>query len=108
MAKNRKKIEMLRPPSSYVDPPPPKGGGRHIVLQMSASASASSSASASASHQLLREPLLKFFWQACFFPRALAFDFCYDLDLCSQGQAVRAFFIRMGFSLILSKLQGGF
>ena len=29
--------------------------------------------------------------------------FCYDLDLCSQGQAVRAFFIRMDFSLILSK-----
>ena len=25
------------------------------------------------------------------FPRALAFDFCYGLDLCSQGQAVRAF-----------------
>ena len=32
------------------------------------------------------------------FPRALAFEFCYDLDLCSQGQAVRAFFIKMGFS----------
>ena len=42
------------------------------------------------------------------FPRALAFDFCYDLDLCSQGQVVRAFFIRMGFTLILSKVQGGF
>ena len=41
-------------------------------------------------------------------PRALAFDFCYDLDLCSQGQAVRAFFIKMGFSLILLKVQGGF
>ena len=39
---------------------------------------------------------------------ALACDFCYDLDLCSQGQAVRAFFIKMGFSLILSKVQGGF
>ena len=36
------------------------------------------------------------------------FDFCYDLDFCSQGQAVRAFFIKMGFSLILSKVQGGF
>ena len=42
------------------------------------------------------------------FPRALAFDFCYDLDLCTQGQAVRAFFIKMGFSLILSKVQVGF
>ena len=39
-----------------------------------------------------------FFWEACFlFPRALAFDFCYDLDLCSQCQAVRAFFIEMVF-----------
>ena len=37
------------------------------------------------------------------FPRALAFGFCYDLDLCSQGQVVRAFFLGMGFSLILSK-----
>ena len=43
-----------------------------------------------------------------FAPRALAFDFCYDLDLCSQGQAVRAFFIKIGFFLILSKVQGGF
>ena len=65
--------------------------------------------SASASHQLLREPLLKLMGESCFlFPRALAFDFFYDLDLCSQGQAVRAFFIEMGFSLILSKVQGGF
>ena len=59
--------------------------------------------------QLLREPLLNFFLGGMFlFPMALAFDFCYDLDLCSQGQAVRAFFIKMGFSLILSKVQGGF
>ena len=79
------------------------GGSRHIVLLMSASASVP------ASHQLLREPLLKFFGEACFsYPTALAFDFCYDLDLCFQGQAVRAFFIRMGFSLIFSKVQGGF
>ena len=41
-------------------------------------------------------------------PGALSFSFCYDLDICSQGQAVRAFFIRMSFSLILSKVQGGF
>ena len=56
-----------------------------------------------------RRPCSNFFWETCFlFPRALAFDFCYDLDLCSQGQAVRAFFIKMGFSLILLKVQGGF
>ena len=67
-----------------------------IVLLMSASVPATSSASAK--YQLLWEPLLKFFWEACFvFPRALASDFCYDLDLCSQGQAVRAFFFGMGF-----------
>ena len=54
-------------------------------------------------------PCSNFFGETCFlFPRALAFDFCYDLDLCSQGQAVRAFFIKMGFSLILLKVQGGF
>ena len=29
----------------------------------------------------------------CLFPRALAFDYCYDLDLCSQGLAVRVFFV---------------
>ena len=53
-------------------------------------------------------PAQIFFREACFlFPRALAFDFCYDLDLCSQGRAVRAFFIGMDFSLILSKVQGG-
>ena len=31
-----------------------------------------------------------------------------DLDLCSQGQTVRAFFIRMGFSLICHKCKGNF
>ena len=86
---------------------PLRGGGRHIVLLMSALASLS--AFSSVSCQLLREPLLNFFWEACFlFPWALAFDFCYDLDLCSQGQAVESVFIGMGFSLILSKVQGGF
>ena len=56
-----------------------------------------------------RTPAQIFFGRHVFlFPRALAFDFCYDLDLCSQGQAVRAFFIKMGFSLILLKVQGGF
>ena len=59
-----------------------------FVLLMPASASAS----ASASHQLLREPLLNYFWEAyILFPRALAFDFCCDLDLCSHGQAVEHF-----------------
>ena len=69
----------------------------------------STSASSSVSHQLLREPLLKFFLGGMFlFPRALAFDFCYDFDLCSQGEAVRVFFIGIGFSLILSKYKGDF
>ena len=55
------------------------------------------------------EPLLKFFLEACFlFPRALAFDFICDLDLCSQGHAMRAFSFGMGFSLMLSKVQWGF
>ena len=49
------------------------------------------------------------FWEACFlFFRALAVDFCYDLDLFSQGQAVRAFSFGMQFSLMLSNVQGGF
>ena len=42
------------------------------------------------------------------FTRALAFDFCYDLDLCSQGQAVKAFSIGMCFSIILLKVQWRF
>ena len=49
----------------------------------------------------------QFFGGSMFFGHGLLI-FCYDLDRCSQGQAVRAFFIRMGFSLILSKVQGGF
>ena len=48
------------------------------------------------------------FLEACFlFPRALAFDFCYNLDLCSEGHTVRAFFIGMGFSLIIVKSTRG-
>ena len=31
------------------------------------------------------------------FPRALAFVFCYDLDLCSQGQDVRVLFLLESF-----------
>ena len=42
------------------------------------------------------------------FPKVIGFDFCHDLDLCSQDKAVRAFFIGMCFSLILSKVQRGF
>ena len=30
-------------------------------------------------------------------PYTLAFDFCYDLDFCSQGQEVRKFFDENGF-----------
>ena len=48
-------------------------------------------------------------WTACLLlSGALSFVSCYDLDLCSQGQTVRAFFIWMSFSLILSKVLGGF
>ena len=73
----------------------------------SALASALASGSVSASHQILREPCLNFSWEACFlFPMALAFDFCYDFDLCSQGQVVRAFFIRMGFPKFCQKYKG--
>ena len=50
-------------------------------------------------------PTQIFFWVACFlFPRSLAFDFCYDLDIWGQGQALRAFFVVMSFFTILSKV----
>ena len=69
----------------------------------------SASSSASASHQLLRDPLLKFFLGGMFFvPGSLAFDFCYDLDIWGQGQALRAFFVVMSFFTILSKVLGAF
>ena len=56
---------------------------------------------------ITKEPLLKFFLGGTFlFPRALAFDFCYDPEICSQSQAVRAFFIGMRFSQMVSKVQG--
>ena len=43
-------------------------------------------------------PAQIFFWVACFlFPRSLAFDFCYDLDIWGQGQALRAFFCSYEF-----------
>ena len=48
--------------------------GPHLLCRIVLLTSAS--ASALASHQLQREPLLSFFWEACFlFPSALAFDF---------------------------------
>ena len=63
---------------------------------------------ASASHQLLRH-CSNFAWVACFlFPRSLAFDFCYDLDIWGQGQALRAFFVVMSFFTIVSKVWGDF
>ena len=38
-------------------------------------------------------PPAQIFWVACFlFPRSLTFDFCYELDIWGQGQALRAFF----------------
>ena len=62
--------------------PLPYGGGRHIVLLLS-----------------------NFFWVACFlFPRSLAFDLCYDLDIWGQGQVLRAFFVVMSFFTILLKV----
>ena len=63
--------------------------------------------SVTASHQLLRDLLFIFFWMACFlFPRSLSFDFCYDLDIWAQGQALIVFFVIMSFFTILSR--GGF
>ena len=53
-------------------------------------------------------PAQIFFGGMFFVLRGLAFDFCYDLDLCSQGQAVRAFFIGMGFPLFCPKFKGDF
>ena len=50
-------------------------------------------------------PCSNFFGVSCFlFPRSLAFDFCYDLDIWGQGQALRAFFVVMSFFTILSKV----
>ena len=50
------------------------------------------------------------FWgMVCFlFPGTLAFDFCYDLDIWGQGQALRAFFVVMSFSLFYQKYEGEF
>ena len=54
-------------------------------------------------------PCSNFFGVACFlFPRSLAFDFCYDLDIWGQGQALRAFFVVMSFSLFCPKYEVDF
>ena len=54
-------------------------------------------------------PQIYFFWVACvLFPRSLAFDFCYDLDIWGQGQALRAFFVVLSFSLFYQKYEGDF
>ena len=67
------------------------------------------SASVSVSHQLLMAPCPNLFWVACFlFLGSLSFDFCYDLDIWAQGQAVRALFVLNCFSTILSKVWGDF
>ena len=52
-------------------------------------------------------PVQILFWVACFlFPRSLSFDFCYDLDIWAQGQALRAFFVVMSFSLFYPMYEG--
>ena len=58
------------------------------------------------SHQLARGPPAQIFWgMACFlFPRSLSFDFCYELDIWAQGQALKAFFVVICFSAVLSKV----
>ena len=40
------------------------------------------------------------------FPRVLAFHFCYDLDLCSKGQAMRAFLLERVFSNFVKSIKG--
>ena len=52
-------------------------------------------------------PVGHVWWMSClFFPAALSFDFCYDLDLYSQGQAMRAFFLGMGFPNFVKSTRG--
>ena len=46
-------------------------------------------------------PAQSFLGVACFlFSGSLAFDFCYDLDILDQGQALRAFFVRSFFTIL--------
>ena len=52
---------------------------------------------------ITKAPLLKFFLGGIFFTSP-AFDFCYDLDIWGQGQALRAFFVVPSFFTILSKV----
>ena len=43
------------------------------------------------------------FWESC-----LEFDFCYDLELYSQGQAVTAFLSEWGFPNFVKSTRGIF
>ena len=46
-----------------------------------------------------------FVWMACFlFPRSLSYNFCYNLDIWAQGQALRGSFVVISFFTILSKV----
>ena len=38
------------------------------------------------------------------FPRSLAFDLWYDLDIWGQGQALKSFFIGTSFAIIVSRV----
>ena len=76
------------------------GGRRHVVLLLSALALAS--------HQLPRDPRFKFFGGVLVFPRSLSFDFCYDLDIWGQGQALIAFFVVAVFFTISLKYEEDF
>ena len=59
--------------------------------------------------KVLRYPLLKFFFGGMFFvPQVISFDFCYDLDIWGQGQALRAFFVVMSFFTVCQKYEGDF
>ena len=42
------------------------------------------------------------------FPRALAFDFCYDLDICSQDQAMSVLSSEWVFPQFCQKYKGDF
>ena len=49
--------------------------------------------------------LFKFYLGGMFlFPRSLSFDFCYDLDIWAQDQALKGFFVVMCFPPNLIKV----
>ena len=65
-------VSPLSPMNIYVDPPV-RWGSTYCFTDVDLGVT-----------PITKGTLLKFFWEACFlFPRALAFDFCSDLDLCS-------------------------